>query len=90
MRGATVFDAASWARSASAPSPSRTPTGTGALPDEGNATAIATDIRIGKMNAQKSASGSRKISRSRAMRQLDERMGRAASAHLTPPAGAAR
>ena len=79
-RGATIFGAATAWRAA--------PSAAVALAHadrhrrgarDGNATAIATDIRIGKMNAQKSASGSRKNLAQPGQRELDERMVRAAA-----------
>src|SRR5262245_17651622 len=53
-------------RMRSAPAPASMATSTGLLPPPGNAIASVTDIRMGKMKAQKTASGSRMNSRSRA------------------------
>src|SRR5262245_2885614 len=60
------LSAPSAARRASDAAPAGTPTRTGCVPREGNASAIATDMMIGNRNDQKSASGSRTNSRSRA------------------------
>ena len=65
-RTVTPGACASVSRIAAPPAPGSIPTMAGLLVVPGNATAIVTDIRMGKMNAQKIASGSRANSRSRA------------------------